>query len=330
MKYTRRSPRQHKERFWPFDKSLVNAGLMFSRYKAAAISVRPEKWNKQYNAETLERFCRKAAQQDVDLIVAPEGFLEGYVISDVIWHRERRRSLLDIAEPIDGPYIRRFCELARKLHICLCFGFAERIRDEVFNSAVFIDWNGRICGTYHKVSEGTHPSWRFARQGKKIRAFDTPLGRCGILICSDRWIPLLARTLVLDGAQFILIPTYGSTNSGQNQAVVARARENGVPIVQANVGMGQIISRGEVVAYKWGLNRITTGFIDIPVTPSLKAVNACEREFLRYQSRFQRDWYRKTMASIRKNKPSSDIARSFLPEEKFQKLKKTHWGSDGK
>ena len=57
------------------------------------------------------------------------------------------------------------------------------------------------------------------------------------MICADRANPLISRTLVLDGAQFILIPSYGSRKKWQNEAVLARGRENGVPVVQANVGV---------------------------------------------------------------------------------------------
>src|SRR2546421_156865 len=83
--------------------------------------------DKASNADRLEAFFRKAAKQKPDVIVAPEGVLEGYVITDVTWHRERADAFHDMAEPLDGPYIRRFRKLARSLRTCLCFGFAERI-----------------------------------------------------------------------------------------------------------------------------------------------------------------------------------------------------------
>ncbi len=299
---------------------------MFRRCRAAAVSFRPRKWNKAYNADKLEEFFRKAAKEKPDVIVAPEGALEGYVISDVTWHRERAPAFLDLAEPLDGPYIKRFRKLARQLKTCLCFGFAERIERDVWNSAAFIDHTGTICGVHHKVTETTHPTWNFARQADHVRAFDTPLGRCGILICSDRWMPLLARTLVLDGAQFLLIPTFGSKEQTQTKAVLARARENGVPIVQANVGMAQVISKGEIVAYRWGLDQIATGFIDIPVTPSKQAVRACDRELQRVQPAMQRDDYRKAIARMRKNKPSRDVRKSFVSEREFRRLKAGNWG----
>ncbi len=300
---------------------------MFRRYKVAAVSTRPVRWNKAHNADKMEAFFRGAARQKPDLIVSTEGMLEGYLVADVTWHRERVEALLDIAEPITGPHITRFRKLAKLLKTCLCFGFAERIGREAYNTAIFIDHHGSICGKYHKVSETTHPAWNFARQGSCVRAFDTPLGRCGVLICSDRWFTILARSLVLDGAQFILIPTYGAVSKAQNQAVLARARENGVPIVQANAaGMNMIVSRGETVAYARGIDRITTGFIDIPVAPSPGAASVCEREFLKLQPRMHKAYHRIAMKAIRKQSPPRDVQNSFVSEREFSRLQKTNWG----
>lgn len=317
---------RYRVQAWPFHKATIDASVMFRRCKAAAVSFRPKKWNKAYNADRLEAFFSKVAKQEPDVIVAPEGALEGYVITDVTWHREREKALLDIAEPLDGSYMTRFRKLAKKLKTCLCFGFAERIGRDCWNSAVFIDHRGDICGTHHKVTETTHPTWNFCRQASRVRAFDTPLGRCGIVICSDRWMPLLARTLVLDGAQFLLIPTYGSKEHTQTKAVLARARENGVPIVQANVGMTQIISKGEIVAYKWGLDQWITGLIHVPVTPSKGAVRACDRELQGFQPKMQRDQYRAAVKTMRKGKPSRDVRKSFVSEREFQRLQKSKWG----
>src|SRR5262249_33726899 len=133
--------------------------------------------------------------------------------------------------------------------------------------------------------------------------------------------------LVLDGARFILIPTFGSKEHTQTKTVLARARENSIPIVQANVGMAQIISKGEIVDYKWGLNQIATGFIDIPVTPSKQAGGACDRELQSVQPIMQRDQYRAAMKAMRKGKPSRDTRKSFVSERVFQKLRESNWGA---
>ncbi|MBM4438293.1 MAG: carbon-nitrogen hydrolase family protein, partial [Actinobacteria bacterium] len=203
-----------------------------------------------------------------------------------------------------GPYIRRFQRLAEALKTCLAFGFAERIGRDAYNCAIFIDHRGEIRGRYHKtqLAEGAHPRWHFNRIGTKIRAFDTPVGRAGFMICNDRWNPLIARTLVLDGAQMLLIPSYGSKRHAQNVAVTARARENGVPVVNANVGMNLIISKGEKVAYAWGADRITYGVIDVPARPSTAIARASETAYLKYQGPEMKRRYLRTMEHVRAGK----------------------------
>ena len=275
---------------------------MYNSVEVAAISLKPTKWDKVANADKMEAFFVQAAKTKPQVILTTEGALEGYVVMDVIYHPEKAEAMLEIAEPLDGPYIRRFQRLAKSLKTCLCFGFAERLGDDVYNCGVFIDDNGKICGKYHKtqLAEGAHPSWNFNRIGRTLRAFDTPVGRAGIVICNDRWNPLITRTLVLDGASLILIPSYGSRRKAQNETVLARARENGVPIVEANVGMNLIISKGEAIAYKWGNDQITTAVIDIPVPPSLEVARFSEQEYLNRQGPEMEKRYKKTREDVLK------------------------------
>jgi predicted amidohydrolase len=249
----------------------------------------------------MEELFVRAAQKKPRLILTTEGALEGYVVMEIVEGRATAEAMLEVAEPIDGPYIRRFQELARTLNTCLAFGFAERIGDEAFNCALFLDQDGEICGRYHKVqlAEGTHPSWQFNRVGHRLRAFDTPIGRAGFVICNDRWNPRITRTLVLDGARLILIPSYGSKGRNQNETVLRRARENGVPIVNANVGMNLIVSQGEIVAYRWGNDAITTAEVEVPAAPSTQAARAYEAEYVALQGPEMERRYEETIKRLR-------------------------------
>lgn len=278
---------------------------MFTSVKAAAISLLPKKWDKAHNAAKMEHFIRQAAAHAPDVIVTIEGALEGYVVYDVIEGRRSAAEMVAIAEPRDGPYVRRFQQLARSIDTCLCFGFAERVGDDVYNTVIFLDRRGEICGTYQKsqFAEGTHPSWNFNRIGTKLRAFDTPFGRAGVLICNDRWNPLIARAIVLDGAQILYVPTYGNTSKAQNQAVLARSRENGVPIVQANVGQTLMVSKGESVAYQRGYDKITVADVEIPAAASTAAARAQEQEYVRLQGPEMEKRYRETMAKLGRSGP---------------------------
>ena len=302
---------------------------MYKAIKAAAISLKPRPWDKAYNADKLEQYFRQAARTKAELLVATEGMLDGYVTKQVIFDPTLAPRMLELAEPIDGPYIRRFQKLARSLGRCLAFGFAERVRRDIYNAAIFIDQRGRICGKYHKtwLAEGYDPSWTFNRIGRQVRAFDTPLGRAGMLICADRWNPDIARALALDGAQMLLICSYGSRKKKQNETVMARARENGLPIVEANVGMNLIISKGEVVAYKWGVDRITTGVIEVPALPSAKAARQAERLHLSRQEAEMRRRGKIIMKKVKQDRAQTGRTggngRSAAPRAKPRATRRT-------
>lgn len=260
---------------------------MFTQVRVAACSFRPQKFDIAANSDRLEALFRQAAQAGSQVAVAPEGALDGYVVMPIIDGIYPAERIYDAAISNKGPELRRFRLLARELHMCLVFGIAERIGSEVFNCAVFIDAYGRIRGRYHKMqlAEGYHDSWWFNRLGNRSRAFSTPFGRCGLLICNDRGNPDIARIPVLDGARYLLIPAYGSRASNQDKMVLARARENGVPVVEANVGVTLIISKGEIVACNRRVNAVTVGVIDVPGEPSVANRNQQENNFLRWRSK---------------------------------------------
>ena len=260
--------------------------------RVAAISFVPVKFDLAGNADRLARAFRSASEGAAKIAVAPEGALDGYVVNEIIAGDADAERMRDVAIPIDDPVIQRFERLARELEMCLVFGFAERIGDDVFNCAVFIDHEGRIRGKYHKMlfAEGYDPSWWFNRLGNGSHAFDTPYGRCGLMICNDRWNPRLARIPVLDGARFLIIPAFGSRSKSQDEAVLSRGRENGIPVIEANVGVSLLVDGGEIVAVERREDGITFGRINIPpaidARPELR--DEAERKFLQWRDKEMR------------------------------------------
>ena len=272
--------------------------------RVASISFVPEKFNLQGNANRLEQALRKAKKGGAEIAVAPEGALDGYVVNEIISGKVTVEKIKEVAIPIDHPVVKRFQDLARELELCLVFGLAEQIEEDVFNCAVFIDHQGRICGKYHKMqfAEGYHPSWWFNRLGKQSRAFDTPYGRCGIMICNDRWNPQLARIPVLDGARFLIIPAFGSRSETQDQAVLSRARENGIPVVEANVGVTLVVDGGEIVAVDRREEGITFAQITIPTAIKAKPDerDQVEQDFLKQRELEMQQRYQRTLKRLKK------------------------------
>jgi glycerophosphoryl diester phosphodiesterase len=255
--------------------------------RVAAISFVPTKFDLEGNVQRLIAAFRKAKQGGAQIAVGPEGVLEGYVVNEIIAGEVDEKKMNDVAVPIDHPVIEQFQNLAREIEMCLVFGFAERIEDDVFNCAVFIDHSGKISGKYHKMqlAEGYHSSWWFDRLGRQSRAFDTPFGRCGLLICNDRWNPQLAKIPALDGAQFLIIPSMGSRSKAQDEAVLSRGRENNVPVVEANVGVTLVVNDNRITAVDRKEEGITFGEITIssPAKRSPAERDRVEREFLNWR-----------------------------------------------
>ena len=282
---------------------------MFREVRVAAISFKPVKLDLEGNADRLEEMFRAAAADGAELAVAPEGVVEGYIVNEIIDGEIPPEDMNRVSLTMRSKIIGRFRDLARSLNMCLVFGLAERVDGEVYNCAVFLDHRGRLRGKYHKMqlAEGHHRSWWFNRLGKRSRAFDTPFGRAGMVICNDRWNPDIARIPVLDGARYLLIPSFGSRSREQDRAVLARARENGVPIVEANVGVTLIVNKGEITALSRKMTAVTHGTISVPAPPSLQNRDRHERRFLAWRSREMPVRYRDRMRRKQRGRDTVEV-----------------------
>ncbi len=144
----------------------------------------------------LERIFASARAQGAGLVVLPECTLGGYI------REPDERGGLDVPTGLDpdGPEIARLVELAGDLVVCC--GYSEAgPAGELFTSAVCVTGTG-VLGHQRKVH--LPPAERFAyTAGDGFEAFDTPVGRIGMLLCYDKLFPEAARALALDGADVI-------------------------------------------------------------------------------------------------------------------------------
>jgi len=127
---------------------------------------------------------------------------------------------------------------ARSLGLHVVAGGLEA-RDDGRHHVVLhlIDDTGAVAGTYRRTSPvGPYiyrdiDAWNFdyAESDAEPVVFDTRLGRIGLLVCSEVYIPELARGLALGGADVILCPAGGAINellATWRTIVWARAIEN--------------------------------------------------------------------------------------------------------
>ncbi len=221
-------------------------------YLVAALSLTPEPWAKQANYAKFERFARLAAAQGAQVIVAPEGYLEGYVGNEKRTpDLTQARYAAEAAEPLDGPLLSRVRSLAKELKVYLMLGFAEKRDGKVFNSAVMFSPAGAVASHYSKSH--TMNDEPFNTKGKSFPVTQTEFGHWGTLICFDRQVPETARLLALSGADTLFVPAWGGYGEMNDIMMRVRAYENGVNLAFVHPKRALLIdSSGTILAQSKG------------------------------------------------------------------------------
>lgn len=144
----------------------------------------------------VERIVAAARSRGASLVVFPESTIGGYLWDAASGH------LAPDAPPAlepDGPEIGRLARIAGPTVVCA--GYAERGTGGPYSSAVCVSGDG-VLGHHRKIHLPPEELGAY-RPGAGLAAFDTPVGRIGMLICYDKVFPEAARSLALDGAEIV-------------------------------------------------------------------------------------------------------------------------------
>lgn len=196
--------------------------------------------NLAHDMQRISRIMENSRLISARLLVLPDGALGGYLAN---LHHPGAHGLPPALPADDG----RLAEIARMAgDLVVCLGFTEQDGAQRYNAAVCLSGDG-VLGWHRKVHQPPGERAHYAA-GSGFRAFDTPVGRIGMLIDYDKTFPESARTLALDGARLIACPSawpVSVTNRADRltqdrQARLfdlydrARAAENQIVFVSAN------------------------------------------------------------------------------------------------
>jgi N-carbamoylputrescine amidase len=143
----------------------------------------------------IEATIAEARERGIRLLAFPEAALGGYLLS--------LDGTADSPPPlrVDGPEIARLADLAGDLVVTA--GYCEDGGDGLLYNSVVCVSGGEVLGNHRKVHQPLHEDRNYGA-GDAFRAFDTPVGRIGMMICYDKAFPESARALALDGAEIIV------------------------------------------------------------------------------------------------------------------------------
>jgi predicted amidohydrolase len=206
-----------------------------------AAAAYPIDWHNRWNdyVGKLRVWVRTAAEQGAELLVFPEyGAMELASLAEEANARDLKRSVDAVTARI-GDVDDLHASLAREFGVHICAGSAPLRREDgrPVNRARFFAPDGSR-GYQDKLimTRFEREEWDIA-PGAALKLFETALGRIGILICYDAEFPLIARALVSEGAEILLVPACTRSMQGYWRvriAAMARALEGQCVVVQAS------------------------------------------------------------------------------------------------
>lgn len=205
----------------------------------AVAQVAPVWLDRVATIESCAHIVAQAAENGARLVVFPECHVPGYPAwiwrlrpgTDMALAGELHAWLLREAVEIERGDLDPLCKAARKHGVSVVCGIQERPGraqgSTLYNSVVLIGEDGcvRLC---HRKLMPTNPErmvWGFG-DGSTLRVIDTPLGRVGMLICWENYMPLARYALYAQGVEIYVAPTYDSSDGwvGSLQHIAREAR----------------------------------------------------------------------------------------------------------
>ncbi|MFC4766258.1 nitrilase-related carbon-nitrogen hydrolase [Effusibacillus consociatus] len=187
---------------WDFTKNTESHDIT-----AAAIQYEPVTGNKEANLVKIKNLISNAVEKTrfdngkLDLVVLPELSLTG--CTDNL----SKTKIYELAETINGRYVKELIKVAVEFGLHLVFGFIEKENNHFYNSAGLVTPEGEIQGVYRKTHLNISDKiW--AAPGTKIPVFSAKkLGKIGIMIGYDAAFPEVAGVMAVNRADLIVVPS---------------------------------------------------------------------------------------------------------------------------
>jgi predicted amidohydrolase len=180
----------------------------------------------------IEGFCKQAQHGEVDLLLFPECFLQGYLITEA----HVGRHALDLSSAA----FRAIAARLANVDPVLVIGVIERADTRLYNSAIVLE-HGQVAGVYRKTR--LTPGEALFDKGSEYPVFEVKGVRYGVNICYDTQFADAAAPIADQGARVLLVPAQNMMRRQaaetwkyrHNQIRAERVRETGMWLVSADV-----------------------------------------------------------------------------------------------
>lgn len=224
----------------PADRPIVPQPTITGDAKTLTIALMqamPSGNDQQRNLETAERYCRQASQRGADVLLMPEMWNIGYQ-GIASFSTDEISPWQDQAIPSDGEWVGQLRELAKELNMAIAATYLQQWPVAPRNCVSLIDRHGEIVLSYAKVHTCDFAFEAALTPGESwpVVELDTTHGsvRVGAMICFDREFPESMRSLMLGGAEVVLVPNACPLDALRLAQLQVRAYENATAVAIAN------------------------------------------------------------------------------------------------
>jgi len=151
--------------------------------------------NTEKNLNKIIEYIKKAALRKVDIVCFPETSLV---------HNKNKKTIGKIPIRKYIEIIKKTCK-ENKIHCIFSTNLIDR--NDIYNSAFFIDDKGKVICKYDKVNLFRNEKGK-VKAGKTNKAIKTKFGKIGIIICWDISYPEFVKQLSKQGSWIIFCPSY--------------------------------------------------------------------------------------------------------------------------
>ncbi len=186
----------------------------------AAVQYPSDYMNKSGCIERAVKAIKNAAKQNIGLILFPEGWLPGYPL--FVWgmlpsndpgdfdqvYRKLLSNSIDLSKDELAPIKEAAREYGVVVVICINEQASELSSGTIYNTAVTIDATGKILNVHRKVmpTNAERTVWGFG-DGRGLNVVDTAVGRVGVLLCWENYMPLARAALYAQNVEIYCAPT---------------------------------------------------------------------------------------------------------------------------